>query len=302
MKVRPEEVGARLDIYLKENLRDCSRKQAKRLLDAGRVRVNGRKTVIASWELKAGDEVAVAEDPDIDIDVSKYFLKVVYEDEWLLVVEKDAGIPCEASAQTLKPSLVQIINAYLRQRAPADTQPYLGLIHRLDTETSGLMVYTKKKVANKLSRQFKDHRIERRYQAVLNGRLEKESGAVVIDLAKEDLPGGGKVRIVDKGKGKPAKTEYRVLERYADATLVELIPRTGRTHQLRVHMAHLGHPILGDKLYGASSEDVSPGIGRQALHSSILGFEHPITRKKLKFTSELPRDMRRLVDGLRIQS
>ena len=292
--------GCRLDLFLKDQLPDCSRKAVKRLLDAGRVRVNGRKAIIASWELKAGDEVKVAADAEVDVDVSKFFLKVVYEDEAVIVVDKDAGITCEASPLALKPSLVQIINNYLRENNPEEYQPYLGLIHRLDAETSGLMVYSKQKAANKLSRQFKNHQIERRYQTVVAGAVERENGVIKTFIEKSDQRGGGKVRVNTKGTGKPAVTEYRVLERYSEATLLDIIPRTGRTHQIRVHLAHIGHPVWADKRYGLQTPKFQRYIKRQALHAYMLAFKHPLTGKAMKFTSELPKDMRKLLDKLRL--
>lgn len=299
MKVAKKDQGERLDLFLRDRFPDCSRKQAKRWLDQGRVRINGRKTVIASWELKAGDEVEVVEGSEPEWDLSKFFLKVVYEDEDLLVVEKDAGISCETSPIALKPSLVQIINAYLLKQAPPNTRPYLGLIHRLDTDTSGLMVYTKKKRANTISRQFKEHTILRAYQAIVMGQVEKEQGMVRSFLEKSQEKGGAKVVALSHGSGQPAETEYRILERYNNASLIEARPKTGRTHQIRVHLAFIGHPLLGDKLYGEKKVRFKPS--RHALHASRLGFKHPVTRKLLDFKSELPRDLRRLIDRLRVK-
>jgi 23S rRNA pseudouridine1911/1915/1917 synthase len=301
IKVGADASGMRLDIFLKERLPDCSRKTAKRLLDAGLVRVNSRKIIIASWGLKAGDEVSIADAPGLDIDVSKSFLKVIYEDDYLLVIDKDAGISCETSPLSLKPSLVQIINSYLLTNSPEESRPYVGLIHRLDTETSGLMVYTKKKAANKISEQFKSHSVQRHYQTVVSGRVERENGVIKTFIEKFDDVGGTKVRATLRGRGRKAETLYRVIERYSDATFLDIIPKTGRTHQIRVHMAHIGHPVWADKLYGSEEKKYSQYIRRQALHASVLGFKHPISGKKIKFTSELPRDMRRLIDRLRLK-
>ncbi len=300
MKVRPSSAGMRLDLFLKEHMPNCSRKQAKRLLDGGLVRVNGRKTVIASWELQSGDKIEVAEDSDTGVDVAKYFLKVVFEDNFLLIVEKDAGIACETSPLDLKPSLVQIVNAYLKKQNPGIVKPYLGLIHRLDKETSGLMVYSKKPVANRISKQFKDHTIQRRYHAVVHGQVDRENGAISTYLDKVDQPGGAKMMVVKRTPdAKKAETLFRVIERYSQASLLELIPKTGRTHQLRVHLAHLGHPIVGDKLYGNKNRVAGLNMKRQALHASVLGFVHPASGKKHKFESDLPKDLRQLVDRLR---
>ena len=256
-RVGPREAGSRLDLFLKAHGPAVSRKQAKRLLDAGLVRVN------------------VAESAT-DSDAERYFLKVIYEDDYLIVVEKDAGIPCEDSPQALKPSLVQIINAYLRKNAPPESRPYLGLIHRLDQETSGLSQILAKTTGT-----------------------EREQGLIKTGLEKELKKGGAKVRITEPRQGKPAQTHFHVLERYRNATLLEVIPRTGRTHQIRVHLAHIGHPLIGDKLYG---DGAGFRFKRQALHATVLGFIHPISGKKLKFQSPLPKDMRKLVDKLRLKS
>lgn len=300
MKVAPQYAGMKLDLFLRESDPALSRKQAKRLLDAGRVRVNGRKVIIASWELQQGDVVEIVDTDEPSVEAGEFYLNVVFEDEALIVVDKPAGIACEASPLALKPSLVQIINAYLKRSGPPSARPYLGLMHRLDKETSGLIVYTKKKEANKLSDQFKRHVVHRVYRAVVAGRIEAGEGVIRERLIKEDMPGGVKMRVARKGEGVRAETHYRVLERYANATQVELTPRTGRTHQLRVHLASLGHPILGDRVYG--SRQLEPiKVKRQALHAALLGFRHPMSGEKLSFTSDLPRELRRLVDQLRMR-
>ncbi len=302
MHVKPDDVGTRLDLFLKNRLPEVSRKQAKRLLDAGQVRINGRKVIIASWKLQAGDRVTLATQQDKDPDPAGYFLKVYYEDPSLLVVEKDAGIPCEKTPQALKPSLVEIINAYLQKIAPSGTRPYLGLMHRLDTDTSGLMIYTRKKEANTLAEQFSSHRIERRYLAIVEGGVAQETGSIRKKLVKEDGKGGRKVRIAGQGEeGRFAQTDYRVLERYSQATLLEVIVKTGRTHQVRVHFASIGHPLVGERLYRPEGPKSTVRLKRQALHASFLGFHHPVTGEKMELKSELPRDLRRLVDRLRIK-
>lgn len=297
MKVGKTAAGQRLDLFLKARL-GISRKQAKRLIDAGRARINQRKVVIASWELKPQDEVTIADDSRIEADPAHYYVKVVHEDVDLIVVDKPAGIGCEASRLSLQPTLPEILNAYLRKGAPDKIYPYLGLIHRLDTDTSGLMVYTKRKEANRLSRQFKNHTIVRRYHALVVGAVEKEQGVISSYLVKEDQPGGKKVKIVSTGEGKKAQSHYRILERYQNVSLLELEVSTGRTHQIRVHLASIRHPLIGDRLYGATDPD-GISLKRHALHAAFLGFEHPITRKNVEFRSDLPRDMRRLVNRLR---
>lgn len=293
--------GRRLDRVL-QIFTGQSRKKVKALLDRGHVLINGRKVVIASWETKSGDRVEVlpeeAEATDVQPDAQKFYLKVVYEDDNLLVVEKDAGVACEPTAMSHKPTIVSIINAYLKRRFPHLKHHYVGLVHRLDQDTSGLMVYTKTKEANKIADQFKKHSIVRKYRAIVEGRVERDQGTIEGFLKKSDLlKGGKKVAVSTEAAGRKAVTHFRVLERYADATLVEIRLNTGRTHQIRVHMATSGHPVVGDRIYGKRGIP----FPRQALHAAFLGFRHPVTGQKMEFEAELPKDMRRLVDRLRLR-
>lgn len=288
--------GERLDRAL-QTLTGLSRKKAKLLLDQGRVRINGRKVIIASWVMHTGDKIEVVSDEAPGPDAMKHFLKVVYEDAHLLVVEKDAGIGCEPSKLATRPSIVSIINAYLKRKYPHLKHHYLGLVHRLDQDTSGLMVYTKTKDANKITDQFKRHTIKRRYKAVVEGSVKDNEARIESFLKKSDLlKGGKKVTMATPEAGQMAITDFRVLERYEKATLVELSLNTGRTHQIRVQMASIGYPVMGDRVYG-NKESRFP---RQALHASYLMFHHPVTGQKMEFSSELPKDMRKLVDRLRI--
>lgn len=289
----------RLDRVL-QALLGISRKKAKGLLDEGRVRVNGRRVVIASWNMKSGDRIEVSSEEEApQPEAGQYYLKVIYEDSDLLVVEKDAGIPCEPSKISTRPSIVSIINAYLKRKLPHLKHHYLGLVHRLDQDTSGLMIYTKTREANKISDQFKRHSIVRRYQAVVDGRIKDNQGTIESFLKKSDLLSGGKkVALSTPAAGQKAVTLFRVLERYGNATLVEVRLNTGRTHQIRVHMASIGHPVAGDKIYGPSETR----FARQALHAAFLGFHHPISGKKMEFRSELPKDMRKFVDRLRLRA
>jgi 23S rRNA pseudouridine1911/1915/1917 synthase len=278
-----------------------SRKKVKGLLDEGRIFVNGRKVIIASWQTNAGDKIEVASDegPAPTPEAMKYFLKVVYEDTDLLVIEKDAGIGCEPSTIATRPSIVSIINGYLKRKYPHLKHHYLGLVHRLDRDTSGVMIYTKTKDANKVTDQFKRHTIKRKYLAVVAGRVSKDQGRIEGFLKKSDLlKGGQKVALGTAASGQKAVTDYRVLERYGHATLVEILLNTGRTHQIRVQMASIGHPVLGDRIYGHKKDTIS--FSRQALHAGYLKFHHPITGQKMEFVSDLPKDMRKLVDRLRV--
>ncbi|MBI4211131.1 MAG: RluA family pseudouridine synthase, partial [Deltaproteobacteria bacterium] len=171
---------------------------------------------------------------------------------------------------------------------------FLMPLHRLDRETSGVMIFAKSNAGKQLSSQFRDHLIDRRYLAVVDGVVDDDQGVIETPLEKGDFGGGRKARPGTGEGSRPAKSRYRVVERYADATLVDIEVKTGRTHQIRVHMAELGHPLIGDKVYGGSSR-----FKRHALHAHTLNFRHPATHKKIALRSPLPQDMAALVEDLR---
>jgi 23S rRNA pseudouridine1911/1915/1917 synthase len=295
-KFQVKKSGLRLDLFLKEAM-GISRKQVKKLLDAGRVSVNDRKVIIASWELEKGDRVSLQEGEDsipLGEAAKNYFLKVLFEDEHLLVVEKEAGIACEGTPTSLKPSLPEIVYQYLKRAHPMLTHPFVLNLHRLDRPTSGVMVYGKSKAALPLLEDFKRHRIRRRYLALVEGVVKKEGGRIDVPLTKSPSAKGRKMHPARGEEGKEAITEYRVLQRYRDRTLLEVELKTGRTHQVRAHLAHLGHPVVGDSLYGAGFK--APASSTLALHACELSFNHPVTHKKMVFRSKPPRRFRDLVD------
>jgi 23S rRNA pseudouridine1911/1915/1917 synthase len=287
----------RLDLFLKDAAQ-ISRKEVKRLIDAGRVSVNQRKVIIASWELKKGDRVFIREEKDnipTPEAAKNYFLKVLFEDEDLLIVEKEAGIACESSPTALKPSLPEIIYQYLKRAHPKMSHPFVLNLHRLDQPTSGVMVYGKSKSALPLLEDFKRHRIQRRYVALVEGVIKKDQGRIDLPLAKTPHAKGKKVAPASGKEGREAITEYRILQRYPRHTLIEADLKTGRTHQVRAHLAHLGHPVVGDSLYGKSETSPRPHVAL-ALHASELGLIHPVSHKKMIFRSKPPKQFRNLVE------
>ena len=301
-RVDNREEGERLDRFLQQ-VTALSRKKVKGLLDQGRIFINGRKVIIASWQVRRGSEVEIRDEaPPHSPKAMEHFLKIIYEDSDLLVVDKDAGILCEPSPLATAPTIVEIINAYFKRKYPFLKTHYLGLVHRLDRETSGLMVYSKTREANRITDQFKKHTIKRKYLAVVEGTVKTEQGSVTGYLQKSDLlKGGKKVKSSTAASGQKAITQWRLIERYANASLLEVTLNTGRTHQIRVQMASVGHPVVGDKTYGKPTQK-KINFSRQALHASCLAFVHPVTKAKMEFRSELPRDLRRLVDRLRVTS
>jgi len=290
MRDADESRGKRLDVWLSHNIPNCSRKEAKRLLDSGRVLVNGRRVYIAGWQLKPRDRVEVLSGEKKGKDSS--YVKVIFEDRDIIVVDKPAGVLSVAENGSPRTSMEGMVRAYLRKKYGGAS--YIKPVHRLDAETSGAMVFAKSKEGEKLESQFKHHQIARQYIAVVSGRVLEEAGAIKAPLEKGDFGGGRKSCTTVEKAGRHAVTEFQVKERYENATLLELSVKTGRTHQIRVHLAHIGHPVVGDKVYGKVG-----GIPRQALHAHILGFKHPATGKWMRFESKPPDDIKKLIDRLR---
>lgn len=292
-----EEKGQRLDIWLTRKLSGTSRKEVKRALDTGRVTVNGKRISIAGWKLNAKDKVEVRIGEENERKNS--FVRILYEDKDLIVVDKPAGI-ISVSEQKIKESMFKLVRGYLRRKYNKNS--YLYPLHRLDAETSGTLVFAKSKAGERLEAQFKKHVIGREYIAIVSGNVKRDSGRIRAPLEKGEFGEGKKVRAA-KG-GKDAITEYLVEERYKNATLLRVRVLTGRTHQIRVHLADIGHPLLGDKVYGSvieEEEEISKrvSIKRQALHARYLSFRHPASGKKIRVESKPPKDISKLIEKLR---
>lgn len=297
----PDAAGWRLDRALATALPTLSRERLKALVSAGEVEVDGAPTRDPARKMKGGEAVCVrvpaprpAEARAEDIP-----LVIVHEDAHLLVVDKPAGLVVHPAAGNLDGTLVNALLHHCAGRLSGIggvARP--GIVHRIDKDTSGLLVVAKTDRAHAgLAAQFQKHTIGRRYLAVVAGQPVPPAGRVETNLARSDA-NRQKIAVVNPPKGKHAVTHYRVLEALKGASLVECRLETGRTHQVRVHMAHLGHPLLGDPVYGQGRlADVCRELGfrRQALHAASLAFEHPITREPLSFESAAPADIQELL-------
>jgi 23S rRNA pseudouridine1911/1915/1917 synthase len=298
--------GQRLDKALAE-ASGLSRERVKALLGEGRVALSGKTVGQASLKPASGTPfvIRVPEAVPAEAKAQDIPLNVVFEDEHLIVVDKPARLVVHPAAGNLDGTLVNALLHHCRgQLSGIGGVARPGIVHRIDKDTSGLLVVAKSDAAHEgLARQFADHSIERAYRAVVNGHPRPPAGTVRGAIARSSV-NRKKMALVDDGRGKHAVTHYRTLETLRDAALIECRLETGRTHQVRVHMASIGHMLLGDPVYGRTPPRLRPilsalGFQRQALHAAELGFVHPITGKSLRFVSEIPGDMITVIGELR---
>ena len=299
--------GLRLDKALAELLPDLSRERLKSLIVEGEVTAGGR-TLNPSMKVAAGQLFAVnipapAEAEAIAQDIP---LNIVHEDADLIVVHKPAGLVVHPAAGNLDGTLVNALLHHCRgELSGIGGVARPGIVHRIDKDTSGLLVVAKSDRAHEgLAQQFKTHSIDRLYAAIVYGLPQPSAGTVDTWIGRSDAD-RKKMAVHREGRGKHAVTHYRTIERLAGAALVECKLETGRTHQVRVHMAHLGHPLIGDPVYSRDRKGFKTILEtlrfkRQALHAKRLGFIHPLTGQKLSFDSALPTDMQELLSELHV--
>lgn len=295
VEVSPADAGKRLDKFLAERLSgEHSRSFVKKLVDTGKVLVDGLQ-VKCHHSISAGEliEVTVPESVSVDIMPEAIPLDIVYEDDDLLVVNKSAAMVVHPAPGNWTGTLVNALMAHCNDLSGVGGELKPGIVHRLDKGTTGLLVVAKNDRAHRsLSKQFKAKATTRIYIAVVKGIVQFDNGIVEVPLGRSH--DDRRKMAVDLESDKEAVTRYKVIERFKEATLVELRLGTGRTHQIRVHMAHIGHPVVGDETYGMRAS-----IGRPALHAQTIGFTHPATSEYREFTSKLPKDMERLIKELK---
>lgn len=283
--VEEENHGKRLDLYVSQKAEQLSRAAAAELIKNGEVEVEGKK-VKASYRLKKGELVSVHIPPlrEIELVPQDIPLAVVYEDQDLLVIDKPQGMVVHPAHGNWDGTLVNALLHQVKDLSGINGELRPGIVHRLDKDTSGLMVVAKNDRSHRrLAEQLKDHKITREYTALVHGRVRENQGMIEAPIGRD--PRDRKKMAVVAG-GKPAVTHYLVRERFADYTLVRCRLGTGRTHQIRVHMAYLGHPVVGDPLYGPRKNQW--GLKKQALHASMLTLVHPTKGEVMTFDSPLP--------------
>lgn len=287
----------RIDLYLTRKEIYPSRSQVQNLITQGKIKIN-KNPVKPSYILKIGDVIDLTppENKELKITIEDIPLDIIYEDEHLVVVNKPADMIVHPAGKICSGTLVNAL-LYHCQGTLSGIGGVIrpGIVHRLDKNTSGLMVVAKNDLAHlDLSRQIKDHQVTKKYITLVHGNMRDDSG--IIDAPIGRSLNNRKKMAVTEGKSREAITHFKVLKRFSGYTLVEVTLRTGRTHQIRVHLAFIGYPIVGDQLYGHKRQGIS--INRQALHSYVLGFVHPASKKYMEFSTPLPKDIQELIDCL----
>jgi 23S rRNA pseudouridine1911/1915/1917 synthase len=309
----------RIDRFLMNRIEGATRNKLQQAINAGLVLVNG-KEIKQNYKVKPGDNIIIYSDlspESTDVVPEKMELNIVFEDDQIMIINKPAGMVVHPGSGNYSGTLLNGVAFYLQENYPAISEENLqrfGLVHRIDKNTSGLLVLAKTdKAMRHIAKQFYDHTVKRQYIALVWGDVIEDNGTIKAHVGRnlrhrklfEAYPEGD--------HGKDATTHYQVLERFNYVTLVECILETGRTHQIRVHMKHLGHPLFNDDFYGGDKivkgtvfskykqfvDNCFTICTRQALHAKTLGFIHPDTNKEIFFESDLPQDMRLLIEKWR---
>lgn len=312
----------RIDKFLMTRIEGATRNKLQRAINMGMVLVNG-KEVRSNYKIKPLDAVIVYSDmspEETDVVPEKMDLNIVYEDADLMIINKPAGMVVHPGSGNYSGTLLNGVSYYLQQQNPGiseDVLPRFGLVHRIDKNTSGLLVLAKNdKAMRQLAKQFFDHTVKRHYLALVWGDLENDNGTIIAHVGRhlrfrklfEAYPEGD--------HGKEAITHYKVIERFGYVTLVQCRLETGRTHQIRVHMKHIGHPLFNDDFYGGDKivkgtvyskykqfvDNCFAICKRQALHAKTLGFVHPTTGEEVFFESDLAEDIAQVIEKWRAYS
>ena len=298
--------GNRLDRFLQDHLPDRSRARIQALIQAGHVRIEG-SACKASYRIKGGEDIRIrlVSPGPARLEAEPIPLEIVYEDDDLAVVDKRAGMVVHQGAGVRTGTLVNALLHRFRTLSEAGGGERPGIVHRLDKQTSGLMVIARNDFSHhRLARQFQSRQVTKKYIALVHGAVQRERGEIRSAIGRDRVR---RIRMTTRTRqARPAHTVYRVLERFPGLTLVELNLKTGRTHQIRVHLSSENHPVAGDTLYGAPARVLAgdsgrplPRLGRNFLHAAHLRFHHPRHLTPLEFSSPLPEELQGFLERLR---
>jgi len=310
----------RLDKFLTARIENISRNKVQQAIEGGRVLVNN-KPATANYKIRPGDTIVCFSDRQSvgeEIIPEKMDLNIFYEDDEVLIINKPPGLVVHPASGNYSGTLINGVAYYLQESNKGiseETLPRFGLVHRIDKNTSGLLLLAKTSHAvASLAKQFFDHTIKRQYIALVWGDLKEDKGTIIAHVGRHQRFRKLFEAYPEGDHGKEAITHYSVIERFGYVTLVQCVLETGRTHQIRVHMKYIGHPLFSDETYGGDKilkgtiyskykqfvENCFDICPRQALHAQTIGFIHPVTKQEMLFQSELPGDMQALIDKWRI--
>lgn len=309
----------RIDKFLVARIEHASRNKVQQAIESGRVLING-KQVSSNHKIKPGEEIIVYSDKEVqgeEIVPEEMSLNIVYEDDEILIINKPVGLVVHPASGNKTGTLINGVAYHLQEQNKSITEnslPRFGLVHRIDKNTSGLMVLAKtEKAVASLAKEFFHHTIHRYYIALVWGDLAEDSGIIRAHVGRHKRFRKMFDAYPEGEYGKDAVTHYKVLERFRYVTLIQCVLETGRTHQIRVHMKHLGHPLFNDEIYGGDRivkgtvfskykqfvDNCFAICPRHALHAKTIGFIHPKTRQPVQFDSELPEDMQQVIEKWR---
>ena len=288
----------RLDKYLAEQFPEQTRSYLQKLIKDGEVLVNG-KNVKTGYQLSKGDEVSVniPEPKELDVEPQKMDLDIVYEDDDVILINKPKGMVVHPAPGHTTDTLVNGLLYHCKDNLSGiNGVARPGIVHRIDRDTTGILIVCKNDMShNSIAAQLKEHSINRRYRALVHGNLKEDTGTVEGAIGRHPID--RKKMSINEKNGKPAVTHYTVLERFGNYTLIECKLETGRTHQIRVHMSSIGHPLVGDEVYGPAKCPFK--LQGQCLHAMVLGFVHPRSGEYMEFSAELPEYFEELLRKLR---
>jgi len=286
----------RLDVFLSKSLSDFSRNYVQKLIKDEYVEVNNKVVKVKKTNLNKGDIVIINIPKPVDLDVIKEDipLDIVYEDDDVIVVNKPQGMVVHPAPGNYTGTLVNALLYRVNSLSNINGVIRPGIVHRIDKDTSGLLMIAKNNNShNFLAKQLKDHTSTRKYIAIVYGNFKEDEGTVDKPIARNP---NNRLKMAVVEGGREAVTHYKVLKRFKDYTLIECVLETGRTHQIRVHMTYIGHPILGDKLYGPKNPKIK--YEGQLLHAKTLGFIHPTTKEYMEFTSDIPKHFKNILEKI----
>jgi 23S rRNA pseudouridine1911/1915/1917 synthase len=303
LQAGPDDRGLRLDIFLSRHVENLTRSQIQMLNRSGAIRIDGRQDK-AGYRIRGGETIEVdlrAVDHPAPITPEQIPLQIYFEDEDLAVIEKPAGLVVHPGSGTRVGTVANALLFHFQNLSDVGGQGRPGIVHRLDKKTSGLLIVAKNNVAHALlSAAFQDRKIQKTYLALVHGKPRRPTAVIELTIGRH--PAIRTKMAAGRSSGRVAHTEYKVVEEYRGFSLLEVNIKTGRTHQIRVHLSAIGHPIVGDDVYGERSyKEFTKKFGaidRYFLHAASLCFDHPMTGKPMEFHSALPTQLQKLLESI----